>query len=43
MLCFCMGAGTDKADRRALASGFEVAKSPALVALFDRGQRVSSG
>ena len=42
VLCFCMGASAEGADSGILAAGFDVAKSPAVIALFGGGRRVCS-
>ena len=42
VLCFCMGAGAEGTDSRILAAGFDMTKSPAVVALLGGGRRVGS-
>ena len=42
VLCFCMGAGTEGANSRVLAAGFDMAESPAVIALLGGGRRVGA-
>ena len=42
MLCFGMGDGTEGAYGRVLAVRFDMAKSPAVIALFRGGRRIGS-
>ena len=42
MLCFGMGASTEAAYGRVLAAGFDMAKSPAVMALLGGGRGVGS-
>ena len=42
VLGFCMGAGAEGADSGVLAARFDMAESPAVIALLGRGRRVGS-
>ena len=42
VLCFCMEAGTEGAESGVLAARFDMAKSPAVIALLGGGRRVDS-
>ena len=42
VLCFCMGTGAKGADSGVLAARFDMAESPAVIALLGGGRRVVS-
>ena len=42
VLCFCVGAGAEGADSGILAARFDMAESPAVIALLGGGRRVGS-
>ena len=42
VLCFCVGAGAEGADSGVLAARFDMAESPAVIALLGGGRRVGS-
>ena len=42
VLCFCVGTGAEGADSGVLAARFDMAESPAVIALLGGGRRVGS-